>query len=419
VNGLIAWRFGPGCSLLWRNDDGFNKVDAKGKLQKLWFYCKMVYGLASSYQVSYRTNCGFLESLDHVLKRSIFTWIAILGVLSFTPAHGETPLAVEIVVAEKKAEQRTLTLTGEIQAKETLMAAFPIGGRVTEVMVELGAKVEENQPLARLDSIQQELAVRTAEAGLTTARADHRQAVEDLERAEQLLSSGATTRAARDAAFDALRSVEGGLEQAEADLDRTTKALSDTVLRAPFASTVISRNIEPGQIIAPAQTAMELALDKGFEAIFEVPEVTMIGKVPDSNIMLSRLSDPTAQFEGRIGKVSPLIDEKTGTVETTVEVINPPADLGYGEPVRGSATWMTPPQISLPYSVMSATADGPAVWQVDRDTMQVSLHPVTIDRYETGRVLLSGGVEEGAWIVSKGAQLLYPGRTVRRAGENQ
>ena len=68
---------------------------------------------------------------------------------------------------------------------------------------------------------------------------------------------------------------------------------------------------------------------------------------------------------------------------------------------------------------MSATADGPAVWQVDRDTMQVSLHPVTIDRYETGRVLLSGGVEEGAWIVSKGAQLLYPGRTVRRAGENQ
>jgi RND family efflux transporter MFP subunit len=384
----------------------------------LSFRCKPGHCLASSWPMPYPTNCGFPESLDLVLKRTIFTWVAILGVLGFTPAYGETPLAVEIVVAENKAEQQTLTLTGEIQAKETLMAAFPIGGRVTEVMVELGAKVEENQPLARLDSIQQELAVRTAEAGLTTARADHRQAVEDLERAEQLLSSGATTRAARDAAFDALRSAEGGLEQAEAELDRTTKALSDTVLRAPFASTVVSRDVEPGQIIAPAQTAMELALDKGFEAIFEVPEVMMIGEFPAANIVLSRLSDPKEQFEGRIGEVSPLIDEKTGTVATTVEVINPPTDLGYGEPVRGSATRMTLPQISLPYSVMSATADGPAVWQVDTETMQVSLHPVTIDRYETGRVLLSGGVEEGAWIVSKGAQLLYPGRTVRRAGEN-
>ena len=353
------------------------------------------------------------------MKRSIFAWIAILGVTGLAPAYGETPLAVEIVVAEKKAEQLSLTLTGEIQARETLMAAFPIGGRVTEVMVELGAKVEENQPLARLDSIQQELAVRTAEAGLTTARADHRQAVEDLERAEQLLSSGATTRAARDAAFDALRSAEGGLAQAEAELDRTNKALSDTVLRAPFASTVISRDVEPGQIIAPAQTAMELALDKGYEAVFEVPEVMMIGEVPTSNIILSRLSDPQEQFEGRIGEVSPLIDEKTGTVAATVEVINPPAGLGYGEPVRGSATRMTPPRVSLPYSVISATADGPAVWQVDQDTMQVSLLPVTIDRYETGRILLSDGVEEGAWIVSKGAQLLYPGRTVRRAGENQ
>lgn len=370
-------------------------------------------------QAPYETRCGFLRSLDSVLKRSFFASIAIAGVLGFTSAHAETPLAVEIIVVEKKAEHETFSLTGEIRAKESLMAAFPIGGRVTEVMVELGAKVEENQPLARLDSIQQELAVRTAEAGLTTAMADHRQAVEDLERAEQLLASGATTRAARDAAFDALRSAEGTLEQAEAELDRTTKALTDTVLRAPSTSTVVSRNVEPGQIVAPAQTAMELALDKGYEAVFEVPEVIMIGEAPTSNIVLSRLSRPEEQFEGHISEVSPLIDDKTGTVAATVEVINPPAGLSYGEPVRGSATRTALPQISLPYSVISATAEGPAVWQVDPDTMQVSLLPITIDRYETGRILLSDGVEEGTWVVGKGAQLLYPGRTVRRAGESQ
>jgi len=356
------------------------------------------------------------QSLDPALKRLAIAWTAVLATFSFTPAHGETPLAVEIVVAKKSIEQQIFSLTGEIRAKESLMASFPIGGRVTEVLVELGAKMDKDAPLARLDSIQQELAVRTAEAGLTTATADHRQAVEDLDRAEALLSSGATTRAARDAAYDALRAAEGVLEQAEADLDRANKALSDTVLRAPSASTVISRNVEPGQIIAAAQTAMELALDQGFEAVFEVPEVMMIGEMPAENITLSRLSRPEETFEGRIGEVSPLIDEQTGTVAATVEVLNPPAGLGFGEPVRGSAARTSIAQVSLPYSVISATADGPAVWQVDPDTMQVSLQPVMIDRYETNRILLNGGIEEGAWVVGKGAQLLYPGRTVRRAG---
>lgn len=353
------------------------------------------------------------------MKRTAIVCTVALAFFSLTPVHAETPLAVEIVVATKHVEDQIFSLTGEIRARESLMAAFPIGGRVAEVLAELGAKVEKGAPLARLDSIQQELAVRTAEAGLTTATADHRQAIEDLGRSEALLSSGATTRAARDAAYDALQTAKGVLEQAQADLDRASKALVDTVLRAPSASTVISRNVEPGQIIAAAQTAMELALDKGFEAVFEVPEVVLIGEMPASNISLSRLSRPEESFEGRVIELSPLIDEKSGTVAAKVEVLNPPADLGFGEPVRGSASRSTQPQVSLPYSAISATAEGPAVWRVDQATMEVSLQPVTIDRYETGRILLKGGVEDGEWVVSKGAQLLYPGRTVRRAGVEQ
>lgn len=353
------------------------------------------------------------------MKRFVIVWTTVLAVIGCAPAHSETPLTVEIVVAAKNVEQRRFSLTGEIRPKESLMAAFPIGGRVTEVLAELGAKVAANAPLARLDSIQQELAVRTAEAGLTTARADHVQAIENLQRAEALLVSGATTRASRDAADDALRAAEGALEQAEADRDRATKALADTVLRAPSASTVISRVVEPGQIIGAAQTAMELALDQGFEAVFEVPEAMLIGENPDSRVSLSRLSRPQEDFRGRVTEVSPLINPSTGTVAVTVEVLNPPVGLSFGEPVRGVALRPAVAQMSMPYSAISASADGPAVWRVDPETMQVSLQPIEVDRYETSRILLNGGIEEGDWIVTKGAQLLYPGRTVRRAGAGQ
>ncbi|OCW59447.1 hypothetical protein AWJ14_10505 [Hoeflea olei] len=343
----------------------------------------------------------------------------LLSAMTASAAHAEQPLIVDIVVAAKSTGEQSYALTGEIRPKETVLAAFPVGGRVTEVLVEAGQKVEADAPLARLDSIQQELALRTAEAGLTTARADHVQAVEDLERAEALLKSGATTRAVRDAAEDALRSAEGALEQAEADRDRARKALADTVLRAPSASTVTGRLVEPGQIIGAAQTAVELALDKGYEAVFEVPEAMLIEAPGDLPISLSRLDRPQSTFEGKVTELSPLINAETGTVEVTVHVLNPPEGLNFGEPVRGSVSLPAADRISLPYSAISASAKGPAVWRVDPETMKVTLQEVEIERYTTEQILLDGGIAEGDLVVTTGVQLLYPGRVVQRVEAGQ
>ncbi|MCY0148440.1 efflux RND transporter periplasmic adaptor subunit [Hoeflea sp. G2-23] len=353
------------------------------------------------------------------MRSIVIAWAATIAVLGSVPAQGEQPLAVEIVEASQTLELRNFTLTGEIRARESLMASFPVGGRVIEVLAEVGAKVRPDAPLARLDSIQQELAIRTAEAGLTTAHADHRQAIEDLERSNTLLASGTTTRAERDAREDALRAAEGVLDQAEADRDRAIKALADTVLRATSDSTVIKRMIEPGQIIGAAQPAMELALDSGFEAVFDVPEVMLIGKAPDPGILLSRLSSPETKFHGNVTEISPLVDPASGTVTAKVAVLDPPEGLAFGEPVRGTATRDEGMQIGLPYTVVSASAQGPAVWIVDRETMKASLRPVTIDRYSTGKVYLDSGVAEGDWVVARSAQLLYPGRVVRRVEVGQ
>ena len=51
--------------------------------------------------------------------------------------------------------------------------------------------------------------------------------------------------------------------------------------------------------------------------------------------------------------------------------------------------------------------------------MSVSLRAITVERYETGRIILSDGLEENEQVVARGAQLLYPGRVVRAAGESQ
>ncbi len=222
------------------------------------------------------------------------------------PALADQPLTVEIVKAQAVADEQIVSLTGEIVARDTLSAAFPMAGRVVEVAFEAGDHVQRGQVLARIDAVQQEQALRAAEAGLATASADYRQAVEDLQRQDILLKRGATTRIVRDAADDAVRIADGGLAQAQAELDRATKALADTVLTAPTNATVIDRMAERGQVVGAAQPVMELALGDGIDAVFKVPEVLVATAMTDPTVQISLLNAPDVSFSGAVREVSPL-----------------------------------------------------------------------------------------------------------------
>lgn len=348
----------------------------------------------------------------------MFRFMIVLPLLLALPVSGdaEPPLAVEIVTAKAVEQSVSHSLTGELRARDTLSAAFPAGGRLIEVRVEAGTVVAKGDVLARMDAVQQEQARRAAEAGLQTATADFRQAADDLERQDALLQRGATTRIARDGAEDSLRIAEGVLAEAEAMLDRARKAVADTVLTAPADAKVTRRFAEPGQIVSAAQPVVELALGGEIDAVFDVPEVLMTESSGVPMIELALLDDPETRFSGRIDTISPVVDARTGTVQVKVRVSDPPPGLALGEPVRGTATLAEPARVILPYTAISATAAGPAVWQVDPGTMAVTPVAIAVERYETGRIVVASGIADGALIVAKGAQLLYPGRIVREAG---
>lgn len=73
------------------------------------------------------------------------------------------------------------------------------------------------------------------------------------------------------------------------------------------------------------------------------------------------------------------------------------------------------PGISLPWTALTTTKDGPAVWVVGADNT-VSLAPIEVERFDTGIVVVSAGLSDGQIVVGAGSQLLYPGRQVIAAG---
>ncbi|MCY1126497.1 efflux RND transporter periplasmic adaptor subunit [Frigidibacter sp. RF13] len=349
----------------------------------------------------------------------LFLLLAVASVTARPACAQEEPLAVEIVDIEPGTQTRVYALTGELRARDSIDAAFPLAGRIVAVLVEEGQSVSAGTPLARMDAVQQKQALRAAEAGLETATADERQARADLTRAEALLDRGATTRADRDAAADRLQIAAGALAQATADLDRAKKALDDTELVAPQDAIVTRRMAEAGQIVGAAQPVLELALSTGVQAVFQVPEVLLTQEARPSTIRISRLSDPSTEFAGTIGEISPLVDAATGTVEVNIDIPDPPPGLIYGEAVRGTSTTEEPGTLVVPYTALAATGAGPAVWRVDPATGAVSLAPIEVGRYETGWIVVAGGLQPGDRIVGRGAQLLFPGRLVRAAEGGQ
>tara|TARA_R110002096_G_scaffold22830_7_gene73141 strand:- start:4516 stop:5559 length:1044 start_codon:yes stop_codon:yes gene_type:complete len=334
-----------------------------------------------------------------------------LALLLAQPALAEDPLWVEVATVHAMQDSRTLVIVGEMVARNTFSPSFPAGGRIAEVAVQEGDVVGVGAVLARMDAVQQTQALRVAEAGLTRAQADYSQAVRDLERQVALLERGATTRIARDSAEDAQNIALGALTQAEAEMSRAQRDLNDTVLRASSAATVIKRNVEPGQVVGAAQQVLELALGTEMDAVFEVPEALLTQR-SDPNIGLNLLHQPSETFFGTVREVSPLIDQRTGTVRVTVSVTDLPQGATYGDAVRGTTQTAPTQSVALPYTAMMAYQKGAAVWVVDPASSTVSLKPITLDRFETGDIILKSGVNEGDIVVTKGAQLLYPGRIV-------
>lgn len=322
------------------------------------------------------------------------------------------PLHVKVVRAQPRAVRQVRALTGEIAPRDSLEVAFPMGGRVLSVSHDKGERVRAGEELARLDAIQQEQALRAAQAALDAAEADHHRAETEFHRQEALLERGTSTRVRRDEARRAYFVARAGLERAKAELDRARKALSDTVLRAPADGLVTERRIEPGEVVGAARPVMTLALGEAIDAVFRAPETVPTGVPEGLEVTLHPLSDPSKSYAGKVRRISPLVDPRTGTVEVKVAVAPPHEGLGFGDPVRAIVAQTLAGRISVPASALSAQGHSAAVWVVDPASGEARVRPVALSRFADGRMIVASGVEPGDLVVIAGAQLLYPGRKV-------
>jgi membrane fusion protein, multidrug efflux system len=332
------------------------------------------------------------------------------------PAAEPRPVRT-IIVAGGSAGEST-TYTGEIRSRYETDLSFQVGGKLVNRAVDVGANVKKGAILARIDPTDQSLGVDAARSAVAAARADLDRARADEARFRDLLERGLTTRASFLAQQTAAKTAQSRLEQATADLRLNEQKLGYTTLRADQDGVVTRVMAEVGSVVSPGQRVMSVARPSELEAVFDVPDARIDEIRGASDVQFALLSAPAALYPARVREISPTADPVTRTYQVKTSIPSPPWNLRLGMtvavtvPNRGGPT----SQVVLPATALFQQGNKPAVWIVKTD-QTLELRPVNLDRYESDRVLVKSGLQQGDRVVTAGVHRLAAGDKVRLMGE--
>ncbi|HLZ67747.1 MAG TPA: efflux RND transporter periplasmic adaptor subunit [Aliidongia sp.] len=346
------------------------------------------------------------------------TLVATLIAATLSGCDKPAPSAPEIrpvraVTILDGAGGETVSLTGQIRAKDQASLAFRLDGRMIERLINVGDMVQAGQVIARLDPQNQQNALRSAQANLASAEALATQARLTFSRQQALLKDGWTPRARYDDAEQALQSAQAQVDSLRAQARIAQDQLSYTVLYADGPGAVTAVGAEPGEVVHVGQMVVQVARQGIRDAVFDVSEQIMRTAPRDPTVEIALTNDPTVTATGRVREVAPQADAVTRTFRVKVEISDPPAAMRLGSTVTGGIKLATPPGMKVPAGALFEESGHPAVWVIDPQTQGVSLRAVTVRQYDPDNVVISEGLQPGEVVVTAGVQVLTPGQKVR------
>jgi RND family efflux transporter MFP subunit len=289
---------------------------------------------------------------------------------------------------------------------------FRVAGKVARRLVEVGERVAPDQVLATLDDTDLKLQLEQAQAEANAARISLEQTMADEARSAALHSSGWTSQAAYDRQHAATEEARGRDRRAQRAVELAANAVTYSALKADSAGVVTATFVEPGQVIAIGQAAIRLARLGEKEALIAVPE-SLLSQARQSEASLALWSVPGKPYLARLRELSPTTDPATRTYAARFSI--PDADDAVALGMSATLTLSDQHSIAVakvPLSALFNQGDGPALWCVEADGT-LALQHVAVARYDGEAAYVTGGVPEGAAIVTLGVQKLEPHEKVR------
>ena len=322
-----------------------------------------------------------------------------------------TPRPVRVQTIEFVPQVTDVTYSGTVQARVQASLGFRLQGKVIARDVNIGDYVKAGQELARLDPVDARL---TMEADVQAVKAAEAEAVNARAEYDRYLRLGRGSPAWLPSEFDkrqaAVDGAEARLAQAHRQLAMANDQLNYTTLVADADGVITDLKMEVGQVVAAGQTVASLAHTDETEIVVDVPENRLADVRAADSVTINVWSMPGTVLLGRTREIGALADSVSRTFAVKVTVLDQPpgAPLALGMTAAVHFRRNAGPPIALvPASAVVASDGSPAVWVLDQGATRAALHPVQVATWRgDGQVAITGGVADGAKVVTAGAALL-------------
>ncbi len=368
-------------------------------------------------------------------------FVTVVLVLAGRAGGVDVTVGVAQVVGGQGGGSLGITANGYVVARTKASVSSKVSGRLAYLGVEEGSVVKRDEIIATLENDdyaaiveQAEAEVLRSEAGLQEARAQRDQLQRDLRRARELLTDSLVSEqevedlAARLEAADARVGVQEAQVQAALAAVGVAKAnLENTYIRAPFNGTVLRKDAEVGEVVAPVATGggltrgavVTMADLETLEVEVDVNEayIAQIRDKQPARITLDAYPDTT--YEGAVRQIVPTADRQRATVLVKVSIVNKDSrilpEMGvrvdFIESMSAEEGDAQRVRVFVPAAAVRDEQGQPVVWVVREGRVYrvvVQAGPVSAGRRE-----IRAGLTGGEQVVVAGPGDLADGAAVR------
>lgn len=267
-----------------------------------------------------------------------FILLAAAGAGTWYYLHGNAEKPAEYLTAPVARGDLTqaVTATGTLEPVITVEVGSQISGIIDRVLADYNSVVKKGDVIAHIDSATYESRLRSAEAELANAKANHRLVQLNAERTTTLHQNGLVPQADLDQAYAQLAQAEAQLQTRTASVESAKIDLSRCTIYSPVDGIVLSRQIDVGKTVAASFNTPVL-----FTIANDLTKMQIVGAIAEADIGNVAIGQPVnftvdafpnRQFRGRVASIrnSPVTVQNVVTYETIIEVRNEDQKLRPG-----------------------------------------------------------------------------------------
>lgn len=298
---------------------------------------------------------------------------------------------------------------GKAKATQEVNLAFDVSGKLIERPVNIGDTVKKGDIIARLDP-------RDFKARVKSAKAELKKAKQNYTRGKKLIKDGFISQREYDR-------LEADVDVSEANVDIAQKALSDSMILAPFDGHIANLFVENYQAVLSKKVIARLLDTSQIEMVVQIPEnlISRVSYVEDIHVTFDTF--PDTALAASIKEVSNEASQTTRTYPVTlimqqtdgINILPGMAGNATGTLVMPGTSSEELEKLVVPVKAVftPSTRKQDHVWVIDEKSTSVKMRAVKTGHLTQSGIQILEGLQADEWVAIAGVHTLREGQKVR------